>query len=143
LTLYKEGAARHQKLRGTTKAIIQGIARGINQSTVELIDITKPNARKQQLQTSENELLVVAVPVYIGRVPALLIEWLHAIKARNTPTVCTVVYGNREYDDALLELKDILIKRGCIPIACAGYIGEHSFSSSQAPIAVARFIIYY
>ena len=89
---------------GTTKAIIQGVARGINQSTVELIDITKPNARKQQLQTSENELLVVAVPVYMGRVPALLMEWLHAIKARNTPTVCIVVYGNRVYDDALLEL---------------------------------------
>lgn len=123
---------------GTTKAIIQGIARGINQNTVELIDITKPNARKQQLQTSENELLVVAVPVYMGRVPALLIEWLHAIKARNTPTVCIVVYGNRVYDDALLELKDILIKCGCIPIACGAYIGEHSFSSSKTPIAVAR-----
>jgi ferredoxin/flavodoxin len=123
---------------GTTKAIIQGVARGINQSTVELIDITKPNARKQQLQTSENELLVVAVPVYVGRVPALLIEWLHAIKARNTPAVCIVVYGNREYDDALLELKDIMTKRGCIPVACAAYIGEHSFSNSETPIAAAR-----
>ncbi len=123
---------------GTTKAIIQGVARGINQSTVELIDITKPNARKQQLQTSENELLVVAVPVYVGRVPALLIEWLHAIKARNTPAVCIVVYGNREYDDALLELKDIMTKRGCIPIACAAYIGEHSFSNSETPIAATR-----
>jgi len=123
---------------GTTKAIIQAIARGINQEAVELIDITKPNARKQKFQTSENELLVVAVPVYCGRVPALLIEWLHVIKARNTPTVCIVVYGNREYGDALLELKDIMIKCGCIPIACAAYIGEHSFSNSETPIAVAR-----
>lgn len=120
--------------------IIQGIAHGIDldQSAVELIDITKPNARKQQLQTAENELLIVAVPVYVGRVPALLNKWLHTIKARNTPTVCIVVYGNREYDDALLELKNIMIKRGCIPIACAAYIGEHSFSSSETPIAVAR-----
>ncbi|MDO0825545.1 EFR1 family ferrodoxin [Desulfosporosinus nitroreducens] len=123
---------------GTTKAIIQGIARGINHNTVELIDITKPAARKHPLQTSENELLVVAVPVYMGRVPGLLIEWLHEIKARNTPAVCIVVYGNRVYDDALLELKDILTKRGCIPMACAAYIGEHSFSSSETPIAEAR-----
>lgn len=123
---------------GTTKVIIQGIARGINQSTVELIDITKPDARKQQLQTSENELLAVGVPVYMGRVPALLMEWLNAIKARNTPAVCIVVYGNRMYDDALLELKDILIKRGCKPIACAAYIGEHSFSSSETPTAEGR-----
>ncbi|AET69275.1 hypothetical protein Desor_3816 [Desulfosporosinus orientis DSM 765] len=123
---------------GTTKAIIQGVARGINHSTVELIDITKPDARKQQLQTSENELLLVAVPVYMGRVPALLSEWLHAIKARNTPAVCIVVYGNRVYDDALLELKDILLERGCKPIACAAFVGEHSFSSSKTPIAEGR-----
>jgi hypothetical protein len=38
---------------GTTKAIIQSIARGINLSNVELIDITKPDVRKQQLQTLE------------------------------------------------------------------------------------------
>jgi ferredoxin len=120
---------------GTTKTIIQGIARGINQSTVELIDITTPGARKQQLQTSENELLVVAVPVYMGRVPALLSEWLRGIKARNTPTVYVVVYGNREYDNALLELKDILVKCGCKPIAGAAYIGEHSFHSSELPAA--------
>lgn len=123
---------------GTTKAIIQSIARGINHGAVEEIDITKPEARKRQLQTAENELLVVGVPVYIGRVPALLNEWLHTIKARNTPAVCVVVYGNRAYEDAMLELKDILRERGCIPIACAAYIGEHSFSSSEAPIAVAR-----
>jgi flavodoxin len=120
---------------GTTKTVVQGISRGINQCSVELIDITRPDARKRPLQTSENELLVVAVPVYMGRVPALLSEWLHAIKARNTPAVCIVVYGNRVYDNALLELKDILIKRGCKPIAGAAYIGEHSFSSSELPAA--------
>lgn len=123
---------------GTTKSIIQRIAHGINQSNVELIDITKPNARKQQLKTSENELLIVAVPVYSGRVPVLLCEWLHSIKADKTPTVGIVVYGNRDYEDALLELKEILKKRGGIPIACAAFIGEHSFSNSDTPIAVAR-----
>lgn len=123
---------------GTTKTIIHSVARGINQNTVELIDITKENARKKQLQTSEDDLLVVAVPVYMGRVPALLNEWLHTIKAHNTPTVCIVVYGNRVYEDALLELKDILIKCGCKLIAGAAYIGEHSFSSAETPIAEGR-----
>jgi len=123
---------------GTTKKIIEGIARGINQSSVETIDITKPEARKQQLQTSENELLIIGVPVYGGRVPTIAIDWLYTIKARSTPTVCIVVYGNREYDDALLELKDTMVKHGCVPIACAAFIGEHSFSSAETPIAAAR-----
>ena len=31
---------------GTTKAVVQGIANGINPGTMELIDITTPEARK-------------------------------------------------------------------------------------------------
>jgi flavodoxin len=123
---------------GTTKAVVWGIARGINHSNVELLDITRPDARKQPLQISENELLVIAVPVYMGRVPALLIEWLQAIKGHNTPAVCVVVYGNRVYDDALLELNDIVKQCGCNPIAGAAYIGEHSFSNSETPTAQGR-----
>lgn len=123
---------------GTSKAVVQGISRGITQCPVEMIDITRPDARKKPLQTSENELLIIAVPVYMGRVPALLMKWLQAIKARNTPAVCIVVYGNRAYDDALLELKNIMTKRGCIPIACAAYIGEHAFSTSETPTAAGR-----
>jgi ferredoxin len=123
---------------GTTRSIVQAIARGIDQNNVEQIDVTKPNAREKQVQASEMDLLVVAVPVYIGRVPDLLSEWLHAIKADKTPTVCIVVYGNRDYEDALLELKNIMKKSGGIPIACAAFIGEHSFSSSDTPIAVSR-----
>jgi len=120
---------------GTTKTVVQSIARGIHHSTVETIDITRPEARKQPLETSENELLVIAVPVYMGRVPALLMEWLQEIKAQNTPAAGVVVYGNRVYDDALLELKDILIQRGCKPIAGAAFIGEHSFSNAETPTA--------
>lgn len=123
---------------GTTKAVIQSIANGIDSTFVELIDITQPDARKTHLQTNDKELLIVAVPVYMGRVPLLLTEWLHEMKAHNTPTVCVVVYGNREYDDALLELKDIVKSRGGIPVAGAAYIGEHSFSSPQTPTGEGR-----
>jgi ferredoxin len=123
---------------GTTKSIAQAIANGIKQFNVERIDVTRPAARKKQFRTSRNELLVVAVPVYLGRVPALLSEWLHAIKANKTPVVCVVVYGNRGYDDALLELKNTMKKSGGIPVACAAYIGEHSYSCSEMPIAEAR-----
>jgi ferredoxin len=123
---------------GTTKKIIEEISKGINYSSTEVVDITKPEGRKRQLRTSENELLIIGAPVYFGRVQANAIEWLNTIKTYNTPTVCIVVYGNREYDDALLELKETAVKKGCIPIACAAYIGEHSFSNSKTPIAAGR-----
>ena len=123
---------------GTTKTIVQEIASGINHGNVECIDITRPNARKQPLQLLESDLLIVGVPVYLGRVPAHSSEWLQTIQAHNTPAVCVVVYGNRAYDDALLELNDILTGRGCKPIAGAAFIGEHSFSTAETPTAVGR-----
>ncbi len=123
---------------GTTRAVIQRIAYGIGHENIEMIDITRPGDRERQLYAYEDELLIIAVPVYMGRVPALLNGWLNSVKASNTPVVCVVVYGNRVFDNALLELKDILIKRGCIPVAAAACIGEHSFSSPDTPIAEGR-----
>jgi ferredoxin len=123
---------------GTTKQVVQGISRGINPETVEELDITRPGARTQPLRTSEQELLIVGVPVYMGRVPALAAEWLQGLQAHNTTAVGVVVYGNRAYEDALLELTDILKERGCSPIAGAAFIGKHSFSTADTPTAEGR-----
>lgn len=123
---------------GTTQAVVNGIASGIECGRVEQLDITRPSAREEPLSLSENELLIIGLPVYMGRIPALLVDWLQMMKAVNTPAVCVVVYGNRVYEDALLELTDILSKAGCRPIAGAAYIGEHSFSCKETPTAEGR-----
>jgi ferredoxin len=122
----------------TTKNVVQGIARGIHSGNVEEMDITRPGARTRPLRTTENELLIVGVPVYMGRIPALVSGWLHALQAHDTPAICVVVYGNRAYDDALLELTDVLTERGCRPIAGAAFIGKHSFSTADTPTADGR-----
>ncbi|WP_373481842.1 4Fe-4S binding protein [Acetobacterium sp.] len=123
---------------GTTKAVVEGVARGFDTTEIDRVDLTKPATRLQPLQTGENELLIVGVPVYMGRVPEVIRGWLQSIKALNTPAVCIVVYGNRVYDDTLLELKDILTADGCVPMAAGTFIGEHSFSSDETPIASGR-----
>ncbi len=46
--------------------------------------------------------------------------------------IAVVVYGNRNYDDALIELKDILESDGFKVVAGAAFIGEHSFSKTLA-----------
>jgi ferredoxin len=123
---------------GTTKTVVEGIARGTSLSRGEWNDITRPDAREQPLQTADDELLIVGVPVYMGRIPAHVTEWLRTFKANNTPAVSVVVYGNRAYEDALVELNDILAGCGCRPIAGAAFIGEHSFSTAETPTAVGR-----
>jgi hypothetical protein len=99
---------------GTTKTVLKSIALGIHHPCAEFIDITKPEDREHSLITKRNDLLVVAVPVYMGRVPSVLTDWLNSIKADNTPTVCVVIYGNRAFDDDKIvfehEMQDRLWK---------------------------------
>lgn len=122
---------------GTTRAVLQGIACGLDR-TPELLDVTLPAARMSPLVANDDDLLVIGVPVYMGRVPDLLSDWLNQLELHQTPTVCVVVYGNRAYENALLELKDVVTERGGIPIAAAAFIGEHSFSSPEVPASVGR-----
>lgn len=123
---------------GTSRKVAYSIAKGLNIEQITHYDITKPNERDNKIETKNDELLIVAVPVYMGRVPALISNCLSNIKAFKTPVVCVVVYGNRVYGNALLELSDILAEAGCVPIAGGAFIGEHSFSSSEFPIAELR-----
>jgi len=123
---------------GTTKAVVEAIARGYTSGNTHILDITRPGARKEHLRTSDHDLLIVGVPVYLGRVPALASEWLHTLQAHDTPAACVVVYGNRAYEDALVEIQDILTARGCRPVAGAAFIGEHSFSTADTPTAQGR-----
>ena len=60
------------------------------------------------------------------------------IQAQNTPAVCVVVYGNRVYEDALIELSDILAQCGCETIAGGAWIGGYSFSRPGTPTAEGR-----
>jgi ferredoxin len=123
---------------GTSLSILEAIKQGMHIEKTEIINATRSDQRKQSLLAASNDLLVIAMPVYSGRLPVVAEQWLQQMSLDNTPTVCVVVYGNREYDDALLELKNIVQQRGGVPVAGATFIGEHSFSTDSTPIAVSR-----
>lgn len=123
---------------GTTEAVARGVVNGLGPVPVESFDLTRLEARTVPLRTTESDLLIIAVPVYMGRVPALLGDWLDAMRLQGAPAVCVVVYGNRAYENALLELTDMVRQRGGIPVAGAACIGEHSFADPDAPVALGR-----
>lgn len=76
--------------------------------------------------------LLAVVPVYGGRIPAVAAQRLLALQGSGNPAIAVVVYGNRAYDDALLELKNLLTEAGHQVIAAAAFIAEHSISRSIA-----------
>jgi ferredoxin len=121
----------------TTKTVLEAIARGTGYD-VDKLDITLSQARKQVPQKLDTSLIVFGAPVYSGRLPGVAADYFKQLSAPGIPAVPMVVYGNREYDDALLEMKDICVQCKCRPIAAGAFIGEHSFSTQSAPIAPDR-----
>jgi ferredoxin len=122
----------------TTLTVLQGIADGIGAHTVGHIDLTPPGAIAKALSDVGDDIAVIGVPVYSGRVPMDAVERFKRIKAAAVPAIIVVVYGNREYEDALLELKNLASGAGFTPIAGGAFIGEHSFSNPDMPIAPGR-----
>lgn len=121
---------------GTTKKTLEEISTKIleedNIKKGKTIDFTLPDDRVKGQEFEEDDILLIGLPVYAGRVPNVLVNYLNSIKGKNTLAIPVVVYGNRDYDDALIELKDILIDNGFKVIAAGSFIGEHSFSKTLA-----------
>ncbi|MFR9651365.1 MAG: 4Fe-4S binding protein [Rikenellaceae bacterium] len=113
---------------GTTKRVVEAIAEGVS-STVSGVDVIeypliKMNAVETKIESGD--LAVFAIPVYSGRVPAVAAEQIRLFKGDQTRAIIVAVYGNREYDDALLELKDIVEDGGFVAIAVGAFVAEHS-----------------
>lgn len=92
----------------------------------EEFDFTKKENRKKEVVFSEKDVVVFAAPVYAGRLPN--IDLFENVKGNGAYAVCIVTYGNREYEDALIELKNICEQRGFRVVAAAAFIGEHTYS---------------
>jgi ferredoxin len=75
---------------------------------------------------------LIGMPVFAGRLPPFAAEALSRFHGNNRPTVLMVVYGNREYEDALIELRDLAESRGFVPVAGGAFIAEHSIVRSIA-----------
>lgn len=122
----------------TTKKIVETIAQSIGSSGVSAIDITGNQEREGKEHKIEGDMVIIGAPVYAGRIPTQAKDFLHSCKVEGIPAVLVGVYGNREYDDALLELYDLANSSGFVPIASGAFIGEHSFSSAKLPMAHGR-----
>jgi ferredoxin len=124
--------------KGTTKKTLEGIAKGIGADSVEHINLTVPGTKPVSLPDSDSQLVIIGAPVYGGRLPGEAVKRLKTLSGKGIPVVIIVVYGNREFDNALFELKYLTQDMGLIPVAGGAFIGEHSFTSKESPIAVGR-----
>lgn len=118
----------------TTKQVVARIARALAEQTgsaLETYDFTLPRARKEPKAFGPGDLVVFGTPVYAGRVPNLLIRFVASVRGGGALAVPVVCYGNRNYDDALMELRNTLAAGGFTPVAGAAFSCQHSFSRTQ------------
>lgn len=119
---------------GTTKRVVKAVADGVR-SVVDNVQLVEYSLIKMDVAESvinSSDMALFAIPVYAGRVPAIAVEQIRKFKGDNTRAIIVAVYGNREYDDALLELRDITSECGFAPIAGGAFIAEHSIFNKVA-----------
>lgn len=120
---------------GTTKTIVTQVAKGLSTALdlpINEIDFTAYKARMRKLVFSKTDLVVIGLPVYAGRLPNLILPYIKTMQGNGSMAVPIVLYGNRNYDDALMELKTELEKNEFHAISAGAFIGEHSFSKVLA-----------
>ena len=120
----------------TSKQVAEEIVRGTAIKNVITLDLTLQPS--EDIEIPASALAILVLPVYGGHVAPLAMERLAKIRALDTPSVLAVVYGNRAYEKALMELDAFAISRGFKVIAGATFIGEHSYSTDTYPIAAGR-----
>jgi len=109
----------------TTKKIVRTIGENIKCENLLDINLLKTPI-KENIYIGENDLLIVGMPVFVGRIPTVCVDMLNHLKGDNSRAVVVNAYGNRDYDDALIELYDIVEKNGFKTIAAGAFIGQHS-----------------
>lgn len=109
----------------TTRKCIAEVANSFAQETLKEINLAD-NLDADLPEFKENDIVIVGSPVYGGRLPRTVSKALQSLRGNNARAIAIVVYGNRDYDDALLELTDLLTANAFRIIGHGAFIGQHS-----------------
>ena len=92
----------------------------------KIIDLCSYEIDFSSCSFEEQDICIVSVPSYGGRVPEIAVSRLHQIKGNKARAILLVVYGNRAYEDTFTELQDVLEESGFSCIAAVAAVAEHS-----------------
>ena len=125
---------------GNTEQLAKAMARavcdaaGAEDLPVEYLDFTQPEARCRQYAFAQDDLLIIGLPVYAGRLPNKILPFVQEnLRGDSTPSLAFVCYGNRAFDDGLSELVYEQSNMGFRPVAAAAFATQHAFAPALAP----------
>ncbi len=124
---------------GTSAKILQSINAGIADSSgpkAEYRDLTRVPAEDRVFQDAD--LVIVAAPVYGGKISPLIKQRLGSVSGNGAKCILVAVYGNRAFENALVDFAGFMTGRGFVVCGAAAFVGEHSYSTAETPIAQGR-----
>lgn len=116
---------------GGTQKAVDILAESL-EGEVEAIDLTDEYVDFGQTEISPEDVVILAVPSYGGRVPAPVSERLAGLEGHKARAVLFCAYGGRAYEDTLIELRDLAKKAGFKVIAAVAAVTEHSIARQFA-----------
>lgn len=116
---------------GGTLKVMEALGEGVP-GGLTINNLTRPENRREQ-SFGAGDLVIFGFPVYAGRVPQGVTETIfERLTGHDTPAVLVAVYGNREFEGALLDLEKLAVSRGFRPVAAAAAVAEHSIVTEVA-----------
>ena len=116
---------------GGTEKVADIVANNISTENTN-IDLCNSNMNFKNVDIDKNDMVIIAIPSYGGRAPATAIHRLKEIKGNSAKCIIICVYGNRAYEDTLVEMEDAAKECGFNVIAAISAIAEHSIMHQYA-----------
>lgn len=109
---------------GGTKRVAGILAREFG--APEEMDFSLPHNKYDMYRFEPGDVCFAAVPSFGGRAPGRALENLTKVRAKGAAAIVVVSYGNRAYEDALLELRKAMEGCGFRVVAGVAAVAEHS-----------------
>lgn len=116
---------------GGTKKVANFLANELSLD-ITAIDLSNVNENFYKYSLTNEYIAIIAVPSYSGRVPSVTIERILKIQGNGAKAIIVCVYGNRAYEDTLVELQDVVQQAGFSVISAIAAIAEHSIAHRYA-----------
>ena len=124
---------------GTSAKVAHELAKGLSETLcgceTEVCDLTRC---EMEVKVGEGDVAVIAAPVYGGHFAPLARKRMEAVTGSGARCVLVAVYGNRAFENAVNDMAAFFSERGFSTVGAAAFVGEHSYSTAETPIAAGR-----
>lgn len=113
------------------RALMEGLEEDLGLPGAVFHSFRKPGERALDHAFGPGDLVVVGSPTYAGRMPnKIMPDYQARLRGNGALAVAAVTFGNRAYDNALVELRALLEANGFHTLAAGAFPGRHAFTDA-------------